>query len=98
MSSLSGLVVFIAALLLSAHQASGTPILTTSLNTTGTELGGLTREHPRIYACQNEQWIEPCEEFTASVGECFNFATEWNDKVSSIKNQNKESFICYWYE
>ncbi|KAK4197238.1 hypothetical protein QBC40DRAFT_257247 [Triangularia verruculosa] len=93
MALLKGIAVLAAALILSIHQVDGSMAGT---NILGDSDDG--EDSAQIYACQNEQWGEPCQTFVSKVGECTNFDTEWNDKVSSIKNLNTEGTFCAWYK
>ncbi|KAK4176716.1 hypothetical protein QBC36DRAFT_186849 [Triangularia setosa] len=98
LASLAGVVIAGLVLVVSVQQANGTLIVATSSLIIGTELLDTTCRRPKIYACQNEQWGKPCRKFTALVGDCLDVPSDWNDNISSIKNQDKTVFYCSWYE
>ncbi|KAK4187740.1 hypothetical protein QBC35DRAFT_221461 [Podospora australis] len=59
----------------------------------------VARQGPaRVYACQNSRWREPCRTFESSPGSCFNVPNDWNDRISSIQNLNRDGFSCVWWE
>ncbi|KAK4654115.1 hypothetical protein QC762_401176 [Podospora pseudocomata] len=51
-----------------------------------------------VFACQNARWGNPCQTFGSNPGTCFNVPGSYNDRISSIRNLDKNRFHCVWYE
>ncbi|KAK4194480.1 hypothetical protein QBC40DRAFT_302064 [Triangularia verruculosa] len=51
-----------------------------------------------VYACENLNWNLPCDTFSLTPGACLNVPSNWDNKISSIKNNNKNIYHCVWYD
>ncbi|KAK4642879.1 hypothetical protein QC761_401335 [Podospora bellae-mahoneyi] len=48
------------------------------------------REDASVFACEHIKWDVPCHIFELTPNNCYN-------KISAIKNNNKNAFKCRWY-
>ncbi|KAK4186786.1 hypothetical protein QBC35DRAFT_386412 [Podospora australis] len=51
-----------------------------------------------VYACQGSRWRGACRKLYVDVDECFNVHPDFNDNISSIKNEDTGRSRCMWFE
>ncbi|KAK4186924.1 hypothetical protein QBC35DRAFT_499874 [Podospora australis] len=57
------------------------------------------RGRARVLACENRNFVGPCQNFEFDEGSCFNLHdVGWHDKISSIRNTMYPRYRCTWYE
>ncbi|CAG8978175.1 hypothetical protein HYALB_00011491 [Hymenoscyphus albidus] len=49
-----------------------------------------------LYYCQNAGFVQPCDNFEARTGTCYNFINGWNDVVSSAGPDAGTTCTLYW--
>ncbi|KAK4671696.1 hypothetical protein QC764_0097880 [Podospora pseudoanserina] len=51
----------------------------------------------RVFACEHIRSQGACTTFNAPLGQCYNVPAAWNDRISTIINQDRQ-FRCVWFE
>jgi hypothetical protein len=83
--------------LLVALVAQGLAVSATPIDTTAVEHKIAARADGQIYYCEHAKWKGTCRTVSVPLSECRNIHPDWNDRVSSIKNNQKGSTKCVWY-
>ncbi|KAK0649577.1 hypothetical protein B0T16DRAFT_133867 [Cercophora newfieldiana] len=78
----------VASHLLLASSAPTSPILARDL---------VPRAEVEVKYCEKTNWDGECRTVTVTEATCMNMLDAWNDRVSSIKNVDKDEFKCTWY-
>ncbi|VBB79537.1 Putative protein of unknown function [Podospora comata] len=52
----------------------------------------------RVFACEHIRSQGACVTFNAPIAQCFNVPAAWNDRISTIINQDRSLFRCVWFD
>ncbi|KAK4207188.1 hypothetical protein QBC37DRAFT_380357 [Rhypophila decipiens] len=53
---------------------------------------------PWVLVCEHPNWEGRCAYLRARAGDCTNVPGDWNDIISSIRNDDANIFQCTWFE
>ncbi|KAK0666037.1 hypothetical protein QBC41DRAFT_305579 [Cercophora samala] len=97
MFSLKNIVTLLA---LAVFSASAAPAADVSVAEAASEQPAIVARQAwaSVYACQHVWWGLPCQGFSPYAGQCIGVPAGYNDRISSIRNNNKNNFHCVWYE
>ncbi|KAK4442631.1 hypothetical protein QBC34DRAFT_338268 [Podospora aff. communis PSN243] len=62
-------------------------------------LRGLASRAPmvQIEFCEKTYWAGECEIVSVEEARCTSVPEGWNDRISSIRNVDRDDFKCTWY-
>ncbi|KAL0939732.1 uncharacterized protein CTRU02_206342 [Colletotrichum truncatum] len=57
----------------------------------------VARDQVTIFMCEDTRYRGLCRDDVIQTGSCYNAPSEFIDRISSIRNNDRESTTCTWY-